>query len=427
MRNIFLISFTLSIAMFVHGQNINFNNVQIQLDKGEFSDVIEILSNFEAKTSLQNDQRAPLFYFLKAQAYQKLYENNVDIDLYFENSGAAYNKLFEIEKKRNATIYTNQARPLFDELIEIAVDKAVSFTKTRNFTEASTMLHDIYKIQPDNPDLLYFAASNATTGKDYDKALKYYEELRSLDHTGVRDLFYAKELSSGKQEQFTDKITRDLAIKSGTHSEPSESKTMSRLPEILKNLSWIYANKVGDFQKAIAVINEAIPLSPEDNSLLISKGNYYYQMGDKDKFLQVMETIVAKDPNDSDAHYNIGVVKQENKEIVEARIAFRKVLEIDPAYLNAAINLSKTYIDEASLLVDKMNLLSDDPSDDKKFESLQAQQIELYKKSIIVLERISNKHPQSIPVLKQLVGLYSFLGQDTKLEIVKSKLDQLEN
>ncbi|MEJ6791486.1 MAG: hypothetical protein QNK89_01770, partial [Lacinutrix sp.] len=76
----------------------------------------------------------------------------------------------------------------------------------------------------------------------------------------------------------------DYSIKSKKHTNPINSKTRSRFPEIIKNISWIYTNIIGDNDKALAAVNEAVKIDPDDTSLLLTKGSIYYKQGKKQKF-----------------------------------------------------------------------------------------------------------------------------------------------
>ncbi|MDG1715438.1 tetratricopeptide repeat protein [Lacinutrix sp.] len=310
-------------------------------------------------------------------------------------------------------------------IVSELVDNAISAQKGKAYKSASEILYIAYQVQPENLDFLYFAASNSITAKDYIKALKHYEELKTLNYTGVRTKYFATNKANGEKEPFADKTIRDLSIKSGTHSSPVEINTESKLPEITKNISWIYTNIIGDYNKALIATNEAIKANPDDASLLLTKGNIYYKLGNYDKFKEMMQEIISINPNDVDSYYNIGVISAEHGEIIEARKAYKKVLELDSTYVNAAINLSKTYIDEASQIADKMNALGTTIEDNSKFEAYQKQQADLYKQSSIILEEILISTPNNISILKQLKGLYSFLQEDVKFNIINAKLIEL--
>lgn len=305
------------------------------------------------------------------------------------------------------------------------VSEAIKAQRTKDFKKASDILYQAYELDTSNKNYLYYAASNSLTAKDYDKALTYYEALRKENYTGVKTRYFAVNKSTGLKEAFSGKEVRDIAVKSGSHQEASEVKTKSKLPEIVKNISWIYLNHVRDSKKALAAVNEAIAANPNDVSLQLTKGQIHYIQGEKDKFKKTMQAIIAKHPNDVDSHYNIAVVCAETGEIEEARAIYMKVLKLNPKYVNAGINLSKTYLDEAAKVVDEMNKLGMSDADNKKFEALKTKQTELYKESLKVLEPLSKNVPDNIQILRQLKGLYSFLGEDDKFKSVQSKLSEL--
>ncbi|MBC8754693.1 tetratricopeptide repeat protein [Kordia sp. YSTF-M3] len=415
----------LLITAFSFGQKKELKTAEKALKKGNTVEAKAALSSIESIIDGADAKYKAQYYFLKGQTYQDLAEKGMDTEASLKIAGDAYNKLFEYEKEQKNLKYTKQAKPKLQTLISKTVDKAISAQKVKDFTKASELLHLTYTLQPENKDFLYFAASNSISAKDYDTALKYYEELKEANYTGVRTNYYATNVADGKKESFPDKTIRDLSIKAKTHSNPTMEKTKSRLPEIVKNISWIYTNHIGDNEKALKAVEDAIAINPDDPGLLLTKGNIYYKMGDTAKFKEIMKEIIAKNPNDVDSYYNIGVISAENGDVEEARAAYAKVLELDPGYINAGVNLSKTYLDEASDVVDEMNKLGNSSADNKKFEVLQGQQTTLYRKALKVLEGISVNVPDDAKILKQLKGLYSFLGEDEKFKKVKAKLAEL--
>jgi tetratricopeptide (TPR) repeat protein len=415
----------LLITAFSFGQKKELKTAEKELKKGNTVAAKAALSSVESMIEGAEAKYKAQYYFLKGKTYLDLAKKGTDAEASYKVAGENFNKLLAFEKEQKKFKYTKDTGPLLQELISKIVDKAITAQKAKEYQKAAGLLYTTYKLQPTNMDYLYFAASNSITGKNYDDALKYYEELKGLNYTGVKKEFYAVNVESGKKEFFPDKTVRDLSVRGGTHKDPSDKKTESRFPEIIKNISWIYSNHIGDDEKALAAVDEAIAANPEDTSLLLSKGKIYYNQGKKDKFKEIMQEIIAKNPNDADSYYNIGVISAENGEIEEARKAYKKVLQIDPAYLNAGINLSKTYIDEAADVVDEMNKLGNSSADNKKFDALQVKQTELYKESLVVLEGLSENVPDNVQILKQLKSLYSFLAEDAKLKEVKAKLEAL--
>ncbi|WP_420574223.1 tetratricopeptide repeat protein [Kordia sp.] len=425
MKKTILIFSAMLITAFSFAQKKELRAVEKALKKGNTVEAKEVLASISSTIENADAKYKAKYYFLKGSTYQELADKGMDADASLKIAGEAYNKLFAFEKEQKEFKYTKDAKPKLQTMISKLVDKAIASQKAKDFDKASDILYLTYTLQPENKDLLYYAASNSISGKDYDTALKYYEELKAANYTGVKTQYFATNVANGKKESFPDKTIRDLSVKSKSHSNPTTEKTKSRLPEIVKNVSWIYTNHIGDNEKALKAVEEAIAVNPNDSSLLLTKGNIYYKMGDTAKFKEIMKEIITKNPNDVDSYYNIGVISAENGDVEEARSAYRKVLELDPGYINAGINLSKTYLDEASDIVDKMNELGNSSADNKKFEEYQGQQTALYRKSLKVLEGISESVPDDVQILKQLKGLYSFLGEDDKFKKVKARLAEL--
>ena len=52
---------------------------------------------------------------------------------------------------------------------------------------------------------------------DYDKALQYYQELKTLNYSGEGTLYYAFNKANKQEEYFNTSSQRDTFIKLGTH------------------------------------------------------------------------------------------------------------------------------------------------------------------------------------------------------------------
>src|SRR5690606_11272328 len=63
------------------------------------------------------------------------------------------------------------------------INGAVKDQNTQQYEQATEKLYLSYTVSKDPSDL-YFAASNAVNGKDYEAALKYYQILLDLGYTG---------------------------------------------------------------------------------------------------------------------------------------------------------------------------------------------------------------------------------------------------
>ena len=114
--------------------------------------------------------------------------------------------------------------------------------------------------------------------------------------------------------------------------------------------------------------------------------------------------------------------------IDQASEFFKKVLQVDPNYANAALNLSTIEINKGNGLNEKMNALGTSSADFKKYDVLKAQKSELFKSGAEVLEVFISKNPntKSTDVLTQLKNIYNALGESKKAEALKTKIDAIE-
>ena len=94
---------------------------------------------------------------------------------------------------------TYQKSILLNNVSNEAINKAVHENQNENFAVAADLLIMVYNIDQEKKDYLYYAASSAVNGGDYDRALIYYQELKDLNYTGSVEKFYATENETGEE------------------------------------------------------------------------------------------------------------------------------------------------------------------------------------------------------------------------------------
>ena len=81
---------------------------------------------------------------------------------------------------------------------------------------------------------LYYAASLAKDGQDYNAAINYYEELIELGYTGIKEEFYATKKGTKEETKFGTEEERNIALKKGEYIIPRSKFTKSKKGTILK-------------------------------------------------------------------------------------------------------------------------------------------------------------------------------------------------
>ena len=155
-----------------------------------------------------------------------------------------------------------------------------------------------------------------------DLALKYLSiaEESNLDFVDLHEFKGMAYLLLGEEEAAISSFT--LALK----ETPS--------PLLLYILGETYM-KISDFQNAKQYFFETI--SKTKDELLQLKCRYYigsilFDEGEFEKAKDEFTAILEKDDSSSDAHYGLGLVLEQQGQLVKARSEWRKALKINPSH-----------------------------------------------------------------------------------------------
>ncbi|WP_435625254.1 tetratricopeptide repeat protein [Flagellimonas sp.] len=360
------------------------------------------------------------YYAVKGNVYYDLAKKG-DASA-FQTAIDAYKKVISTEEASGKEKYTTVATQQMGTMTADLVNSAVADNNDKKFKEAAEKLYLGYKLSPKDTLYLYYAASSAVSGQDYDLALNYYNELKDVGYDGSGVKFTAVNVETGEVEEM-DENTRNLYVKAGTHKDPKEEKTPSKKPEIVKNIALIY-QQLGDNDKALAAYSDARSVNPDDVNLVLGEANLHYAMGDKDKFKELMAQASEMAPDNADLLYNIGVINMEQGNLEDAREAYRKTLAIDPSYINALLNLSTTYVNEGNGLIDEMNTLGSSRADIARYDELKQKKDDLFVEGAKVLEEALKTNPDNQSVLSQLKNIYGALGDTDNFKRIKGLLGE---
>ena len=217
--------------------------------KDEIKDAEKALKNGDvatAKTAVEaalatigsaDDKLQAQYYAVRGNVYSDLAKKG-DASA-FQPAIDAYKKTIEVEKASGRSKYTSVAQEKLNQITADLVNAAVEDNNNQKFSEAAEKLYMSYKLSPVDTIYLYYAASSAVNGQNYEKALDYYNELKELGYEGSGVTYTAVNVETGETETM-DKSTRDLYVKAGTHKDPKEEAEPYKKPEIVKNIALIY-------------------------------------------------------------------------------------------------------------------------------------------------------------------------------------------
>ena len=393
------------------------------LKAGNPNEAKTALSQAESLIANADDNQKAQYYFLKGNTYFDLAKKNINADANFTEAAKAYNELLSIEKKTGKSKYTSQAQNSLVELKRDLTNSAIADSDAKKYKESALKLYQVYTLEPKDTSMLYYAAGSAINAQDYDLALNYYNKLKQLNYSGKATNYLAKNKINNNEETFPSLADRDKAVKIGTHSDPRTENVSSKRGEIYKNISLIYIQK-NDVASAKKAIVDARKTNPDDISLIMSEADLYLQTNDYNTYKNLISEVLAKDPNNADLYYNLGVITAQSKDKnakIDAEGYYLKTIQIDPKYKNAYMNLAVLKLDGEKEIVEAMNKLGTSPADNKKYEVLKAKREGIYKSAIPHLEKAYELFGGDKDIKATLLNMYNALDMTEKYKALKAK------
>ncbi|GLB51819.1 hypothetical protein NBRC110019_08580 [Neptunitalea chrysea] len=409
MRNKLIMGALLSSSMLSFGQKDEIKSAEKALKSNDYEAALSTLSSVDGN-SADAKLKGKYYFYLGKSNMMLGAPNKESIKVDYVKSGMeAFDKLVAFEKENKAK-YTDEALALKSAVADTVKNAAFASNEKKEFDVASKEFELVYRLKPIDTASYSNAAITAGIAKDYDRAIKIYNDLLEIGYDGSTVQYFATDVATNDVTPFTDKKTRDLYVKSGAYKDPEDKKTPSQRPEIIKRLALIYVEQ-GENDKAIAAFDQAIANEPDNVDLIMSQAFVYYEMGDNAKFKELMQRASEMAPDNAEIQFNIGVASGKLKDYEGAKAAYKRALEIKPTYKDAATNLSTTYLDEGNGVIEKMNALGNTKEDNEKFEVYAKQKEELYYNAANVLEaylkETGTTDPKLLDFLKQIYGAVS--------------------
>jgi tetratricopeptide (TPR) repeat protein len=421
-KNLIVIS-SLLISGAIFAQKDELKAAEKLLKAGDAEQAKATLSQAESLMANADASQKALFYFLKGNASYELAKKKVDESKNLVEASKSYNDLIDLEKTSKKNKYSEQALINNQDVKRLLTNSAVEDNTNKNYKESATKLYQVYLMDRKDTIMLYYAAGSALSARDNDLALDYYNQLKKMNYSGKATNYMAKSKLNDEEQTFRTKDERDKAVKIGTHANPRTEQIPSKRGEVNKNITLIYIEK-GNIPEAKKSITEARKLNPDDTSLILSEADLYLKTNDMNQYKSLISEVLAKDPNNADLYYNLGVITSQSKAPGtkgEAESYYLKAIQIDPKYKNAYMNLAVLKLDGEKEIVEKMNKLTTSAADDKKYQALKKQRQDMYKSAIPYLEKAYELFDNDKDVKATLMNVYKALDMTDKVNALKAR------
>jgi tetratricopeptide (TPR) repeat protein len=416
MKTYFVLAIALTLGFSVVAQKKELKAANKEIDKGNFEKATVALDAAETLLGSMDKKYKSQYFLLRSICYLK----NGDPD--FNTIKKSIEALKLATEPEQGQGVKNQIQNLKAHL----VNKGSSLLQKEDYKTSSDYFESAYKLVPSDTAYLFYAASTAVNAKLYDRSLAMYEELRSLGYTGIEQNYLATNKETQVEELFGSMVLRDLSVKSKSHINPRDETTKSMFPEIIKNIALIYVQN-GENEKALQAMAVARAESPDDLDLLLTEANVHYSMGNTQKFKELLEIAIQKDPMNPELQYNLGVISSETDDFESSKKYYLKAIELNPEYVNAYINLAALILGQEESILDQMNSLGSSAANDRKYDELKAKRNQLYLNAIPYLETAFNIDPSNYQAAKTLTNIFSAVGDSDKYKEYKAISETLES
>jgi protein O-GlcNAc transferase len=116
---------------------------------------------------------------------------------------------------------------------------------------------------------------------------------------------------------------------------------------VLLNLKGVLLKRRGRLSEAIQAFRQASNADPRQAGALFNLANSYLAIGDATKAAVTFVKVIAREPNNSEAHRLYGLALQQFRDVERAEASFRAALSINPQNISAAIDLASLLDDLA--------------------------------------------------------------------------------
>jgi tetratricopeptide (TPR) repeat protein len=256
--------------------------------------------------------------------------------------------------------------------------------------------------------------------KDYKKAFKYMERVVFFLPKDTTMLLNAGVYFGPAAEEFD----KSLAYIKKYHELGGHNSD-----SYIQQYSIHYKRK--EFDTALKIAQDLTSKYPENIDYLNMEYNLYTQLNRLPEAKTLMEKKAAKDPNDKEARYFLGLISNEMKNQEEAKKWMNEAVKIDPTYFEAYLVLAKfSYGDAKKVREQRNDITGSKDADIKKRQELFKLIHEKLKESVPYWDKCAELKPNDEETLYGLLSVYGDLAAydetyEKKVEALKKKMKGL--
>lgn len=312
-------------------------------------------------------------------------------------SEAAYEAAMKLKENDPDGNYKDNTVAAIDAMRVDAYNAGIANFKAGKYTEAypdfvkslemNTLVGEVNGKATIDTAAITMAAYSAHNGKDYDNAIKHYENLLfdiELDDVKMYSSLSQIYMSNGNPEKSKE------VIEKGKERYPETNEfVIAEVNQLLKE---------GKSTEAIGKMKEAVALYPDNASLLFALGAA-----------------------------NEGITDENGKKtmITQAAEYYQKAIDLDPEYFDAYYNLGALYFNDA---VELIKVAADLPiNKQKEYDAMLAESKALFTKALPSFETAFQLNNEDLNTVIALKEIYANMGNMEKSGEFKALFDKMKD
>ena len=179
-----------------------------------------------------------------------------------------------------------------------------------------------------------------------------------------------------------------------------------------------YQEAMVQFDSALAILEPAAKMYPDDQALITVLTNTYIAADRTEQAANAFQSAANRNPNNKDYQYDYGVILLKQNDFRDAIDQFQKTLAIDSSYWNAVYNLGASFVNWG-VQIQQSTPQNSDPDSLHKVISVKFEQ------AIPYLEKYSTYKNDDPNLWELLAKVYAFSNNTQKAQAAIQKADSL--
>lgn len=168
-------------------------------------------------------------------------------------------------------------------------------------------------------------------------------------------------------------------------------------------------------------LKEGMQVFPDSSYYLLSLINLYIYSNRNNDAIDLLNTAITKEPNNSQLYYAMGSVYESGiKDPLKAEEQYAKALSIDPNNPAALSSIGRVYYNQGVNKLSEANLISDA----KKYNEEKEVAKEFFRKALPHFEKAHQIKPEEREYMTALRGIYYNLDMSKEFDEMEAKMNQ---